>query len=165
MKKMLFAAALGLALCSALPAETVLERPEIIIGFDDDASSLLITAGWKDKNGEDKRETFNLGKDLHVVFEKKGSEWVKSDEEFTSDPIPLEANESLIIEYGKWQGNGTSMPIGIDTTKHTHATTSAARLRWTWNFWMTNCVTTSIRDTTDVMAAMSTMTKNANDTT
>ncbi len=39
----------------------------------------------------------------------------KSDEEFTSDPIPLEANESLIIEYGKWQGNGTSMPIGIDT--------------------------------------------------
>ena len=36
---------------------------------------------------------------------------------------------------------------------------SAARLRWAWNFWMTNCVTTSISDTTDVMAAMSTMTK------
>ena len=23
-------------------------------------------------------------------------------------------NESLIIEYGKWKGNGTPMPVGID---------------------------------------------------
>ena len=84
MKKLLIAALLGLGLCAGLRAETVLDRPEIIIGFDDDASSLLITAGWKDKNGGDRRETFNLGKDLHVVFEKKGQEWVKSDEEFTS---------------------------------------------------------------------------------
>ena len=59
----------------------------------------------------------------------------------------------------------SEMPIGIDTTKQTPATMSAARLRWAWNFWMTNCVTTSISDTTDVMAAMSTMTKKANDTT
>jgi hypothetical protein len=38
-----------------------------------------------------------------------------SDEEYTSDPIPLSANESLVIEYGAWLGDGTSMPIGIDT--------------------------------------------------
>lgn len=45
------------------------------------------------------------------------AEWTKSDEEFAGDPIPLEANRvPLIIEYGKWQGNGTSMPIGIDPT-------------------------------------------------
>ena len=37
-----------------------------------------------------------------------------SDEEYTSDPIPLSANESLVIEYGAWQGDGTIMPIGID---------------------------------------------------
>ena len=37
-----------------------------------------------------------------------------SDEEYTSDPIPLAANESLVIEYGAWQGDGTIMPIGID---------------------------------------------------
>ena len=38
-----------------------------------------------------------------------------SDEEYTSDPIPLSANESLVIEYGAWEGDGTIMPIGIDT--------------------------------------------------
>ena len=59
----------------------------------------------------------------------------------------------------------SEMPIGIDTRKQTPATMSAARLRWAWNFWMTNCVTTSISDTTEVMAAISTMTKKANDTT
>lgn len=37
-----------------------------------------------------------------------------SDEEYTSDPIPLSANESLVIEYGAWEGDGTIMPIGID---------------------------------------------------
>jgi hypothetical protein len=37
-----------------------------------------------------------------------------SDEEYTSDPIPLAANESLVIEYGAWEGDGTVMPIGID---------------------------------------------------
>jgi hypothetical protein len=37
-----------------------------------------------------------------------------SDEEYVSDPIPLSANESLVIEYGAWQGDGTVMPIGID---------------------------------------------------
>jgi len=84
MKKTLITAILGLVLSAGLRAETVLDRPEIIIGFDDDASSLLITAGWKDKNGGDLRETFNLGKDLHVVFVKKGNEWIKSDNEFTS---------------------------------------------------------------------------------
>lgn len=38
-----------------------------------------------------------------------------SDEQFTSEPIPLEANESLIVEYGSWGGAGTPMPVGIDT--------------------------------------------------
>jgi hypothetical protein len=37
-----------------------------------------------------------------------------SDEEYTSEPVPLSANESLVIEYGAWLGDGTSMPIGID---------------------------------------------------
>lgn len=37
-----------------------------------------------------------------------------SDEEYTSDPIPLAANESLVVGYGAWQGDGTPMPVGID---------------------------------------------------
>lgn len=84
MKSTITAAALALLLASGLRAETVLERPEISIGFDDDASSLLITAAFKDQDGSDRRETFSLGKDLHVVFAKKGGEWVKTDEEFRS---------------------------------------------------------------------------------
>lgn len=55
MKQTLFAAMLCLALGASLGAETVLERPEIVIGFDDDASSLLITAGWKDLDGSERR--------------------------------------------------------------------------------------------------------------
>ncbi|MEI8080668.1 MAG: hypothetical protein WCI74_02350 [Actinomycetes bacterium] len=37
-----------------------------------------------------------------------------SEEQFDSEPIPLAGNEALIIEYGKWKGNGTPMPVGID---------------------------------------------------
>jgi hypothetical protein len=37
-----------------------------------------------------------------------------TEEQFNSEPIPLAGNESLIIEYGKWKGNGTPMPVGID---------------------------------------------------
>jgi hypothetical protein len=80
--------ALALALCLAfaapLAAETVLERPEITIGFDDDASSLLITAQWKADDGSPRRESFSLGKDLHVILAQKDGEWEKTDEEFRS---------------------------------------------------------------------------------
>lgn len=76
---------LALALAAAtLSAETVLERPEISIGFDDDASSLLITAQWKADDGSPRRETFSLGKDLHVILAEKNGEWEKTDEEFRS---------------------------------------------------------------------------------
>lgn len=76
---------LALALAAApLLAETVLERPEISIGFDDDASSLLITAQWKADDGSPRRETFSLGKDLHVILAEKNGEWEKTDEEFRS---------------------------------------------------------------------------------
>ena len=38
-----------------------------------------------------------------------------NDDEFTSEPIPLESGESLIVQYGKWQGGSSAMPVGIDT--------------------------------------------------
>jgi len=38
-----------------------------------------------------------------------------SEEVFESEPIPLAPGEALIVEYGKWGGSGTSMPVGIDT--------------------------------------------------
>jgi hypothetical protein len=84
--RILFALALaaGLAPSGArLAAETVSDRPEISIGFDDDASSLVITADFRDKTGM-KRETFSLGKDMHLVFEQDGKEFKKSKEEFRS---------------------------------------------------------------------------------
>ena len=74
---------LCLGLQAGLRAETVLDRPEISIGFDDDASSLIITADFKDK-GVMKRETFSLGKDMHLVFGQDGKEFKKLDEEFRS---------------------------------------------------------------------------------
>lgn len=79
------ALALSLLLAAApLSAETVLERPEITIGFDDDASSLVITAQWNAQDGSPRRETFSLGKDLHVIMAEKNGEWEKTDEEFRS---------------------------------------------------------------------------------
>lgn len=81
MKTLAFALALAAA---PLRAETVLERPEISIGFDDDASSLLITAQWKADDGTPRRETFSLGKDLHVIMAMKDGEWEKTDQEFRS---------------------------------------------------------------------------------
>jgi hypothetical protein len=79
------ALALSLLLATApLSAETVLERPEITIGFDDDASSLVITAQWNAQDGSPRRETFSLGKDLHVIMAEKNGEWEKTDEEFRS---------------------------------------------------------------------------------
>ena len=73
----------ALVFAGALHAETISDRPEIAIGFDDDASSLIITADFKDK-GVVKRETFSLGKDMHLVFGQDGKEFKKLDEEFRS---------------------------------------------------------------------------------
>lgn len=73
-----------LSLGSLAPAETVLERPEITIGFEDDSTNLLVTASWKDERGKVMRETFSLGKDLHIIFEKQGDEWVKTNQDFAS---------------------------------------------------------------------------------
>jgi hypothetical protein len=82
--KTLLAACALFAWTALAPAETVLERPEITIGFDDDASSLLITAQWKADDGSPRRETFSLGKDLHVILEEKNGQWEKTDQEFRS---------------------------------------------------------------------------------
>jgi len=82
MKKLFLLAALSLM--PGLRAETVLERPEITIGFEDDSTNLLVTASWKDERGKTLRETFSLGKDLHIIFEKQGDEWVKTNQEFAS---------------------------------------------------------------------------------
>lgn len=38
----------------------------------------------------------------------------KKDQEFTSRPIPLHENESIVIEYSQWRGPGSPVPIGID---------------------------------------------------
>lgn len=37
-----------------------------------------------------------------------------SDESYSSDAIPLAKNETIIIDYGKWKGDGKPMPVGID---------------------------------------------------
>ncbi len=80
----MFRLLIALLLATSLRAETVSDRPEISIGFDDDASSLIITADFKDK-GINKRETFSLGKDMHLVFgQDAGKEFKKLDEEFRS---------------------------------------------------------------------------------
>jgi hypothetical protein len=79
----MFRLLIALLLASTLHAETVSDRPEIAIGFDDDASSLIITADFRDK-GVLKRETFSLGKDMHLVFGQEGKEFKKLDEEFRS---------------------------------------------------------------------------------
>ncbi len=85
MQALLKTLALALLLTAPLAAETVLERPEITIGFDDDASSLLITIQYKADNGSPRRETFSLGKDLHVIMAQgRDGEWEKTDEEFRS---------------------------------------------------------------------------------
>jgi len=59
------------------------DRPSIGVDFDDDASSLLVNAQWKE-GGIEKKESFILGKDMHLVFTRKGSDWVKDDEGFKS---------------------------------------------------------------------------------
>ncbi len=39
----------------------------------------------------------------------------QSDSQFSSEPIPLDTGEFLIVEYGKWNGQGSAVPVGIDT--------------------------------------------------
>jgi len=59
------------------------ERPSIGVDFDDDASSLLINAQWKEA-GVEKKESFILGKNMHLMFKRQGNEWAKLDDSFTS---------------------------------------------------------------------------------
>lgn len=82
--KTLTAFLFALLLACGLRADTVLDRPEISIGFDDDASSLLISATWKDEHAVPHIETFNLGKTMHLVREKRGGDWVNDEAEFKS---------------------------------------------------------------------------------
>jgi hypothetical protein len=70
-----FGAALGRA------AET--ELPSIGVDFDDDASSLLVNAQWKE-DGVEQKESFILGKDMHLMFVRNGKDWVKQDKGFKS---------------------------------------------------------------------------------
>lgn len=59
------------------------DRPSIGVDFDDDASSLLINAQWKE-GGVEKKESFILGKNMHLLFRRQGNEWLKLDEGFRS---------------------------------------------------------------------------------
>lgn len=76
-----------LALAALLLAGTLgavdTERPSIGVDFDDDASSLLVNAQWKE-GGIEKKESFILGKDMHLLFTRQGTDWVKSEEGFRS---------------------------------------------------------------------------------
>ena len=69
-------------LCGTLGAVDT-ERPSIGVDFDDDASSLLVNAQWKE-GGVEKKESFILGKDMHLLFTRQGNDWVKEDEGFKS---------------------------------------------------------------------------------
>jgi hypothetical protein len=59
------------------------DRPSIGVDFDDDASSLLVNAQWKE-GGVEKKESFILGKDMHLLFNRQGNDWIKEDEGFKS---------------------------------------------------------------------------------
>src|SRR5258708_399368 len=68
---LLLAASLALP---ALPAAGKPEKPQIDINFDDDASSLVISATWNE-GGKLKRETFSFGTDMYLSFEQQGKDW------------------------------------------------------------------------------------------
>ena len=80
----LFLASLLLAsLVSAGLRAVDTDRPSIGVDFDDDASSLLVNAQWKE-GGVEKKESFILGKDMHLQFDRVGSDWIKQDKGFKS---------------------------------------------------------------------------------
>ena len=51
--------------------------PEIGIGFDDDASSLVISNTWVE-DGVEMKETYSFGKDIYLNFIKKNGDWVRT---------------------------------------------------------------------------------------
>ena len=61
---------------TAAPTEVTPEKPNIGIGFDDDASSLIINSSWKE-NGLQKMETYSFGKDIYLSYVRasKDKEW------------------------------------------------------------------------------------------
>lgn len=73
-------------LAGVLAAGTALaaEKPAIDIHFDDDASSLLVSVQWKEKDGSPRRESYSFGKDMHVLFDRDAEGWRKLDQEFQS---------------------------------------------------------------------------------
>lgn len=59
------------------------DMPSIGVDFDDDASSLLVNAQWKE-GGIERKESFILGNDMHLMFVRDGNKWEKQDEGFKS---------------------------------------------------------------------------------
>lgn len=100
--------------------------PDIVLSLDGDQASYGFLFGGLDLPGEGGAITVFLDPQAQTVTAfttTDGDSTIDfvirriddvSDEEYTSDPIPLSANESLVIEYGAWEGDGTIMPIGID---------------------------------------------------
>lgn len=100
--------------------------PDIVLSLDGSEASYGFLFGGLDLPGEGGAITVFLNLEAQTVtaFTTTDGEGTidfvirriddVSDEEYVSDPIPLSANESLVIEYGAWQGDGTVMPIGID---------------------------------------------------
>ncbi|MEX1210492.1 MAG: hypothetical protein WEA35_06410, partial [Candidatus Nanopelagicales bacterium] len=100
--------------------------PDIVLSLDGVEASYGFLFGGLDLPGEGGAITVFLNPEAQTVTAfttTEGSGTIDfvirrvddvSDEEYTSDPIPLAANESLVIEYGAWQGDGSPVPIGID---------------------------------------------------
>jgi hypothetical protein len=66
----------ALSSAPALRADENPDKPQIDINFDDDASSLSISAAWKE-DGKLHKETFSYGKDMYLTFSYDGKEWVQ----------------------------------------------------------------------------------------
>jgi hypothetical protein len=75
-------ALIALLLAGGLKAADT-EMPSIGVDFDDDASSLLVNAQWKE-DGVERKESFILGKDMHLMFIRNGNSWEKQDQGFKS---------------------------------------------------------------------------------
>ncbi len=99
--------------------------PDIAVGFDHpDASYRFLFGGLKLAKGGSLDVALDQQRGI-VTAQVGGSGKSKvdfvmdritanRDQEFTSRPIPLHENESIVIEYAKWRGPGSPVPIGID---------------------------------------------------
>ncbi|MFN8126299.1 MAG: hypothetical protein U0R64_07320 [Candidatus Nanopelagicales bacterium] len=99
--------------------------PDLSLGFDDPEASYDFLFGGLDlaKGGT---VDVSLDRDKEIVTARTGGSGesvidfrmaridARSSEDGSSEPIPLAPDESLVIEYGKWKGNGTRVPVGID---------------------------------------------------